>query len=70
MSTPARDGPGGQPLGVDAATVVRELDVDPPALVGGPDRRQPSGSFRRRPLGGRLDPVVDGVAHEMQQRIA
>ena len=60
-----------QALGVDAVAVVLDLDDDVVALLEGVER---DGAHRRLAhrlaRGARLDPVIDGVAHHVHERIA
>ena len=65
----ARDGLGPQLLDVDPAAVIGERDVEHAGAVAGlePDRadRRLVGGL---PVGGRLQPMVEGVADEMRKR--
>src|SRR5207248_7380245 len=67
----ALQGPAADALGVQSPAVVADLDVDLAALVEGAQGQLPRGRLARAgPLGGRLQPVVDGVADEVGQRVA
>ena len=61
---------GGDPVGVDPAAVVGDLDHDLAARVVRAQRQHALGGLAGGDalLGG-LDPVVDGVAHEVGQRV-
>ena len=58
------------PVSVQSAPVVRHLDVDAaPLLVGGERHGARRGLVLHAPDLGRLDAVVDRVAHEVDQRV-
>ncbi len=55
---------------VHAGAVVGDLDDDVSTLVVRPERQYPLGRLAdREPVGGRLDAVVDRVAHQVGQRV-
>ena len=69
--TADRNASSRQRLGVDPATVVGELDVHAAALVEGTDPQETDGWLAGGdPFGRHLDPVVDGVAHEVEEGVA
>ena len=71
VTRPRSHGLRADALGVDAAAVVGDLDVDLAALVeGAQEERAPRPACRRRRArSGRLDAVVDGVADDVRERV-
>ena len=64
-------GLGADPLGVDAGAVVADLDDDLAPFVEGVQRSRPSAGLPRPAVrAGGFDAVVDGVAHQVRQRVA
>jgi hypothetical protein len=67
---PALEGGARHQVRVDTGAVVRHLDDDVAALVVGAQRQHALGRFAgRHPHGRWLDAVVDGVAHQVGERV-
>ncbi|MNC86027.1 hypothetical protein D3C83_16540 [compost metagenome] len=62
---------GGEPFGVDPAAVVHDPDVDRVAALARRDGQHPGFALAGGEAVGRgFDAVVDGVADDVQQRVA